>query len=85
MHETLLTVVVLFQLLQFWAAWFKYRHQKGVEERLMRMERVLDIANSVMFNQRKFLPMIGAMAGIYEKIVGVDEIHQKMKSALEEE
>lgn len=83
-HEVLLAivvglqcVVVLFQCVIVIMQWFKYRHQRQLEEKIGPMERILEIADKVMFNQSKFFPMMTAMSEVYRHIVG-DDLRRQM-------
>ena len=80
MHEILLSCVLVTQAVILLVSWLKYMHQRMIDERIGRMERILNIAESVLFNQRRFLPMMTAMADMHEAVCGHSQLSQDLRS-----
>jgi hypothetical protein len=75
----LLTIVLVTQAVILVVSWLKYRHQLSIDERIGRMERILEIADNVLFNQRRFLPMMTAVADIHESVCGRSQLSEGLR------
>lgn len=79
MLEAVAWTILASQILIAVALWLKYRHQQMIDHKIGRMERILDIADSVLLNQRRFLPMMTAMADIHEAVCGHSQLSKDLR------
>lgn len=87
LHVALLGFLVIECTVSLAMAWLKYRHQRATEEAIaaMRMDmvemrRILTIADNVLFNQSRFLPMMGAIADIHESVCGPNALQKELRA-----